>query len=68
MLYVRAGEIWYERISFKNMHTVDGVEYPTCREAAETRGSVHDQNEVVRCFEDILHISTPADKWGLFVM
>ena len=76
MLYVTAGEIWYERqllihrpcISFKDMRSVDGAEYPTFQETAEASGLVHDQNEVVRCFEDILHISTPAEKRGLFVM
>jgi len=43
MLYVTAGEIWYERqlrihracISFKDMRSVDGEEYPTFQEALE---------------------------------
>jgi len=76
MLYVTAGEIWYKRqllihrpcIYFKDMRTVDGADYTTFQEAAEATGLEHDQNEVVRCFEDTLHISTPAEKRGLFVM
>jgi len=76
MLYPTAGEIWYVRlllmhrscISFKDLRTINAIEYSTFQEAAIAYGLVEDQNEVVRCFEDILHISSPAEKRGLFML
>jgi len=74
MLYITAGEIWYLRllllhcacVSFVDLRTVDGVTHRTFQEAAIAIGLVKSQNEVLLSFRDVMHISTPREKRGLF--
>ena len=74
MLYITAGEIWCLRllllhcacVSFVDLRTVDGITHRTFQEAAIAIGLVKSQNEVLLSFRDVMHISTPREKRGLF--
>jgi len=74
MIYITAGEIWYLRLlllhqacfSYANLRTINGVTHRTFQEAAVALGIVNSQNEVLLSFRDVMHISTPHEKRGLF--
>ena len=74
MIYITAGEIWYLQIlllhracvSFVDLRTVHGVAHRTFQEAAVAMGLVNSQNEVLLSFRDVMQISTPNEKRGLF--
>ena len=75
MIYITAGEIWYLRLlllhcecfSFIELRTIQGVIYTTFQESAVALGLVNSQNEVLISFRDVMHISTPSEKRGLFL-
>ena len=74
MIYITAGEIWYLRllllhcacVSFIDLRSIHGITHRTFQEAAVAFGLVNSHNEVLLSFRDIMYISTPAEKRGLF--
>lgn len=70
-----AGELFYLRTlltvvrgpeSFKNLRIIDGVEYPTFREACIARGLLADDGEWRLCLSEAAHMQTGSQLRQLF--
>ena len=53
-------------VSFDDLRTIDGVAYPTFKEAARAMGLLQDDNELQRCLMEASHVQMPKQMRQLF--
>jgi hypothetical protein len=76
MIYMTAGDIWYQRLLLRNfpavscddLKTFEGRICSSFQECAILNGLVHDVNEADECFKEALAFSRPSEMRSLLVI